>query len=189
MSGLCVSSFVRGLLLTTAFLFSLMSEAKVDREYWPTQSPCRFDGSVCDYYCSKALELGCTKSNYLVGFGQKYCKSYIRNAGEFTPSGREVLAKIRQCLIADLKSKSDLSCQNAESYGLHSHFGCYTESGYCALSLGDKMEIFWLAGRQIFNPKVRAALGQLDDYCSRHASFDAIRSESQKKRESSLGQI
>ncbi len=163
MKNILLLSFLVGQLI----LAGSSANAERSKALASPQEACSFDGTICDFYCYKANELGCAKDTYLLQFGQKYCRRYIRNSSKFSDRVQAVLAKIRSCLVDRLENQRGLTCVDAEVVGMHSHVSCYVDSGFCGLAKMDQFQIFWLANELIFNENVRHEMGQVDQLCSK----------------------
>jgi hypothetical protein len=76
--------------------------------------------------------------SYLSGFGLPYCKKYFtvdfRDRG-FGP-------RVRQCLQEAIRDRMEtLTCADLEDAAIRSHVDCYVRSGFCSLSLSDRLRI------------------------------------------------
>ena len=105
---------------------------------------CVYDFSECKYYCEVHERLGCSRSNYFLSFGHRYCLQFLQRAREFSPQGRKILGQIRSCLIQNIQNDSALTCSNSWQRAKASHFECYTKMGFCNLHWKDRIKLFWL---------------------------------------------
>ena len=126
---------------------------------------CALEGTECDFYCDSALRLDCPKDNYLVHFGFRYCRSFLKTEHKYSEHGQEVLKNIRACLITSLAQKN-VGCDNAEDVGFASHVGCYIENGFCSLGFSDRSRILWTVRQQIANPKFQRVSAKILNACA-----------------------
>lgn len=106
-------------------------------------SECVNDNSVCAFYCRKNHELKCGPDNYLMDFGYKYCRFFIKKENSYSKAGQPVFETIRKCLVNRLASRNDLTCQNVEGIAVDSHVECYVNSGFCELDKKDSLITLW----------------------------------------------
>ncbi len=128
---------------------------------------CLYEKTECDFYCAKAESLNCSKTNYLLSFGQKYCRIYLYNYSFFSTEARPILARIRSCLIAAVESSDNLTCSNVRAQALNSHVSCYLENGFCQLSNADKLLVYWLGRGLIFETDMFEAMQAVWAECGR----------------------
>ncbi|ORZ08670.1 hypothetical protein BCR42DRAFT_424660 [Absidia repens] len=98
----------------------------------------------CAFY-AECLEskYHCGTAGYPIGYGQKFCEVFEREADKFSPSGQEFLWNNMQCLqrslVAPFIHNNTLSdCETLKQTALDSHPSCYIESGYCDIPAKDK---------------------------------------------------
>ncbi len=120
---------------------------------------------ICDYYTQKSQALGCADSDYLVSFGEKYCRTFVEVEKEFSPAGQEVFAKIRHCLVDTLKATPDLSCANTREKAERSHVDCYHRSGYCQLGAHDNWVVLKRIWQEFFDPGFLRVVRDIQKKC------------------------
>lgn len=127
--------------------------------------------SPCDYYKQKANLLGCDSRNYLVRFGDRYCRAFEKREVEFSSAARPVLSRIRGCLILEMDAKRP-TCSTSETIGYESHVGCYVEQGFCGLSREDKLRILWVVRAEITKSKFRSVANRILRACRERSVFE-----------------
>lgn len=125
----------------------------------------------CDFYSLKAHALSCASTNYLVRFGDHYCREFEKVEPFFTPGGRNVLNCIRPCLIQAL-NRPDLTCSNLQAVAFASHVKCYSGCGFCDLPVSDKMMIGAVVWREFFNPEFRLVMDKVSEKCMANPQTD-----------------
>jgi hypothetical protein len=124
------------------------------------------DLKICEAYQSKASSLHCSKDNYLIEFGYRYCRAYILREKDFRAETQNILSKIRNCLIKDVQSDRSLNCENAEKQAMQSHYDCYLQSGFCDIDAVDKFLIFRVARREFDRPSFRQTMLDIGKACN-----------------------
>jgi hypothetical protein len=78
------------------------------------------------------------RCSYLSDFGLPYCKKYF--AVDF--HDRRFGPRVRQCLQEAIRDRMEmLTCADLQSAAIRSHVDCYVRSGFCSLSLLDRLRI------------------------------------------------
>lgn len=96
----------------------------------------------CSYYSCLAKTLNCRSSNYIISFGEKYCKKFDQRQNWFSSRGQRFLNNIRSCLQVNLEKESEiLSCRNSKTLAAQHHVECYRENKFCELRLSDQLLI------------------------------------------------
>lgn len=97
----------------------------------------------CTFY-KECLEqkFPCGENGYAVGYGDKYCQSFVKHENSFTKQGKIWLSDTMMCLQKALvpiiqDSITNQTCRTIRTFALHSHAQCYLQSGVCALPLND----------------------------------------------------
>lgn len=121
--------------------------------------------SECDGYAEKSRELGCSNRGYLLKFGYRYCREFVRRNDDFTEFGQDVLAKIRRCLLDKIETEPGLTCRNVKSKAQDHHVECYVKSGYCELNLGDKWTIADIVWDELNDPGFEDTTNRILDEC------------------------
>ncbi|KAF5334240.1 hypothetical protein D9758_017093 [Tetrapyrgos nigripes] len=124
---------------------------------------------TCTFYAD-CLEpaFHCGPEGYPLGFGGKFCTKFSLNAARLSPQGQEWLYTTMHCLQVALvpmlqahdsesegsssstsmttpRSDSD-ACKNLEKEAFSTHAPCYLSSGFCKLSLADRVVIVEIIG-------------------------------------------
>jgi len=105
-------------------------------------STCSEINNDCEYYSCVAETKHCSKSSYLLRFGQRYCLRYNERRSAFSASGIKWIEDVRSCLIRRMSFyESILSCRDLKSQAFMDHIPCYLESGFCDLSKSDRFQV------------------------------------------------
>lgn len=121
---------------------------------------------VCDQYLDLDRELGCQGRGYLRDVGYEMCRDYVFRDPEFTRFGREVLARIRRCLVRVLRESAvPLTCDNVEGVGFASHAPCYVHSGFCELSFSDQWIVLEVGSPLLLYPQIWDQLFRIVGHC------------------------
>ena len=148
----------RSLLLAGAILFIGSIVIAI-----PLDGPMRV-GQECNFYAQKASALHCSARNYLVRFGERYCREFERVEPYFTPYGQKVLNCIRPCLI-DALERPELTCNSAQPIAFASHVKCYSQCGFCEMPPSDQVAIGAVVWREFFDPEFRAVMDEVSRRC------------------------
>lgn len=96
----------------------------------------------CDYYKKKQTALGCSKTNYLVSYGYRYCQIFEKKINRWKNQNKINWAKkTAQCLQDKIKTNTTLTCSNIESYAFKTHAQCYVNAGFCDLERLERVSI------------------------------------------------
>ncbi|NJL23780.1 MAG: hypothetical protein HC902_00415 [Calothrix sp. SM1_5_4] len=120
---------------------------------------------VCDAYSRMARTMGCDENNYLVAFGDRYCREFVRVNDRFTPYGQEVLSNIRRCLVKTLSSQKNLTCENVKTRAERNHVSCYKVHRFCTLDMPDRLRILGVLWTEIFDPGFNGVMFEILDEC------------------------
>lgn len=124
---------------------------------------------------SRGVGSGCGRDGYLQAYGYHYCQIFVEAKDEFLPESQKVLARIRSCLIRQIKVReSQLSCHTVEDLAYSTHTPCYVQSGYCEMDSEDRANLKLHLSGQIFNPRAWDEYFRLQDACSRRDSHYII---------------
>ena len=128
------SAFRRISIIVLFLCFSLSADA---------DSPCTDQIESCQYYRCVSNQLGCKDQDYFIGFGEKYCKIYLKSESQYSSDGQTFLQTVRRCLKDQIETNyDDFTCANAKSIAISKHVDCYLQSGYCQLGNEDKSKVF-----------------------------------------------
>jgi hypothetical protein len=122
----------------------------------------------CSSYYEINDSMACGADSYLNTLAIPYCEAYTKNLSKFSEAGQAVLRSITSCLQGELKSnQSNLTCDNIRDFGISSHYQCYVDGGFCNMPASEKARVMYIARRQIFNLRVVAVFGLVQDHCFR----------------------
>lgn len=114
---------------------------------------------------------GCGPNGYLQAYGYHYCEVFLEAKDEFLPESQKVLARIRSCLIRQIKVREpNLTCETVEDLAYSTHTPCYVASGYCQMDSEDRANLKMHLADQIFNPRAWEEYFNLQEACSRRDS-------------------
>jgi len=120
---------------------------------------------------SRGVGTGCGPEGYLQAYGYHYCQVFVEAKEEFLLESQEILARIRSCLIRQIKVREKkLNCHTVKDLAYATHTPCYVQSGYCEMDSEDRANLKLHLSDQIFNPRAWEELFRLHDTCSRRDS-------------------
>jgi hypothetical protein len=119
---------------------------------------------ACAYYQCK-LDMApapADRCGYFEDFGLPYCKKYFETPFEDRAFGPNV----RQCLQEAIRDTMEgLSCVDVQEAAIRSHVKCYVASGFCSLSLGDRLLIGGAIAPQNLSFDIVATLAKIEKAC------------------------
>lgn len=126
--------------------------------------PSRFS---CEYYEEVEAEFSCGRKGYLQKFGIPLCKRYLSAEPGLSPNLVTWLQEVRLCLQLNLENDltSISNCAELKKAALDSHEGCYKSTGFCDLSLREKLKVMQLTSSRIFNRDVLRLARKLPGLC------------------------
>lgn len=128
---------------------------------------CRPSDNSCDFYSCQEQQRSCGSRGYWMNFGEKYCKKFLYNEENFSPRVQSWLQDVRLCLQErTLELTQQSSCKNLYREAMHSHVGCYVDTGFCDLSFLERSHVFWY---------LRYALRSSNTWLEAHQLFKACR--------------
>ncbi|KAI8074074.1 hypothetical protein BC940DRAFT_289925 [Gongronella butleri] len=93
----------------------------------------------------------CGPKGYPLGFGYKFCTAFQNASASFSAKGQQFLWETMHCLEQDLVApfinnatalaEGQQACADIESYAFSTHPHCYINSGFCSLSIDDKLAL------------------------------------------------
>ena len=95
----------------------------------------------CDFYYD-CLEptFQCGPTGYPIGYGGKYCTSFMQQYKEFSTSGKAwidgTLTCLKSALVPVVHDSADYSCDRVNTTAFNSHVKCYVSNGFCDLAFG-----------------------------------------------------
>jgi hypothetical protein len=103
------------------------------------ETSCQALVGTCVYYDCLSKTLACSRSNYLLSFGEKYCKKFQERRARFSSNGKKFLKSVQSCLQVKLEQDSDeLVCKNSKALAAQHHVACYREHKFCNLKFMDQ---------------------------------------------------
>lgn len=102
----------------------------------------------CVFYLHQEIDRQCLNragdsSNYLTHFGYNYCNKFLyNNLAQRSKEMAYFLVNVRYCLQDKLaRLNSNLNCVAMEKAAIASHYGCYLEAKFCALSINEQVAV------------------------------------------------
>lgn len=128
---------------------------------------CVHEYGNCNYYFCQEEIHHCGPEGYYIDFGLKYCYKYQEAEKNFSEQGKKFLQDVRLCLqkAAERNAHEGLLCVEVKPINIWSHPDCYIESGYCNLSLSEKMMVVDVALAEVFNTDVVSAFTTVEARC------------------------
>lgn len=130
---------------------------------------CVVSSESCEFYKCESERMGCSKKDYLIKFGHKFCQKYLTNQEEYSVEGERFLIRVRECLQREIRNhnfvKEKQTCSQVEEFAFETHAPCYVESGFCQLGLKDRNRVIWVAKFKVFNIKVWKSFFELQKGC------------------------
>lgn len=129
----------------------------------------------CDSYYVIEDSLRCGPQSYIKKFALPYCQKYLEQNHLFSEPGQKVLRRIRSCLqeemMTTLLTDSELSCQNIRSIGIHSHYKCYLEAGFCNLNNRDLILVMWIAKSKVLDSEIMRTFFAVIQTCQKQTIY------------------
>lgn len=96
----------------------------------------------CHYYSCVSRQLGCSKDDYFLAFGEKNCRRFYSLEPYLTDKGIEFTRRSRICLEKKIdEERRAVTCQRSSSLAKGHHISCYVSEGYCDLPMRDRVVI------------------------------------------------
>lgn len=150
--------------LSIFFLFTLLSWHQVHSV--PVAGQCSAFIGSCEYYSCREELNHCGRKGYFEEFAYPYCNQVDQNISTFSQQGVEWAEKTKVCLQESVEAiPSNASCSKIAITAMRAHSYCYVKSGYCTLQLEDRLKIFELFKRALFNPVVFREAIQVIQQC------------------------
>lgn len=129
----------------------------------------------CDYYLCMNEAYLCDQENYLYNFGYKYCEAYNKEeVDDVSQEGKSWLDRVRLCLQYEVEDMgfenfdwSKKTCSHIKKKAFDSHSDCYYETGFCDLTLSDKVKIIDVFKRELYRPALWREALQIEFQCIR----------------------
>ncbi|MES2525842.1 MAG: hypothetical protein V4598_02100 [Bdellovibrionota bacterium] len=112
----------------------------------------------CAFYQELESEFPCGRNGYVRKFGKPLCEKYLKAEPYQTEGLAHWFQEVRFCLQDELDKNlhESVSCHEIRNLALSSHVGCYQATGFCELSVKEKLTVVRLTSGKIFT---REALG------------------------------
>ncbi|XGC81721.1 hypothetical protein ACES2L_04395 [Bdellovibrio bacteriovorus] len=86
----------------------------------------------------------CGDKGYWLKFGDHYCKKFLDDEAKFPAKTQVWLKDVRECLQTRAEELSrQVSCERMQDEALDSHVGCYIDTGFCELSMQERVKVYW----------------------------------------------
>ena len=124
----------------------------------------------CSFYLSLEQSIPCGPSGYTLDFGYPYCEKFLKsNFYRFSRRGKKFLIKNSFCLQEEIyknySENDNLTCKKLKNIAFSGHADCYIDSGFCDLSLFDKIILTNVIKKQIPLKRVRAQMKEVLARC------------------------
>ncbi len=124
----------------------------------------------CEFYLSLEETIPCGASGYAEDFGYLYCEKFLKTKfHRFSKRGQSFLNKNAQCLqeslYRDYSSNDSLTCKQIQSMAFEGHADCYINSGFCELSISDKIILTNVIKNQLPSKIVRNQIREVWKKC------------------------
>ncbi len=122
----------------------------------------------CEVYLQIEDELKCTQrendySNYLPNFGYAYCHEFTKAAQHWDPQLQLFIKSVAKCLQESVIENfaKGYSCKKAEKSAFYTaHPYCYFKTGFCNLSLPQKLKVAKIAKFDLLTkPQISISVG------------------------------
>lgn len=120
-----------------------------------------YDGCVpseysCEFYKCEEEKRNCGAKGYPLNFGYRFCKKFLDgNNSSFTGRGQKWLYEVRECLQKKMQEISyGSTCDEVANDAFEAHIPCYYETGFCYLSMADKVKVFYRLKASFVKAKV-----------------------------------
>ncbi|MBK9323521.1 MAG: hypothetical protein IPM97_11370 [Bdellovibrionaceae bacterium] len=119
----------------------------------------------CQFYRDLQSEYACPQSNYLQE-AELLCEKYLKMEPELNEEIQGFFPGIRFCLQDRLREKlGSQFCANLHEISIESHVSCYTENGFCDLSLRSKFILAWITWKKVFTSPWRETGQRINQSC------------------------
>ena len=147
--------------LLSLFALNLKAELQAPKE------------SSCEFYLSLEKTVPCGHAGYAKDFGYPYCEKFLKTKYyRFSKHGKDFLTKNALCLQEALyKGYSDhdpFTCKDIKSMAFGGHADCYINSGFCELSLSDKIILTNVIKDQLPSKIVRDQMKEVLKRCQNY---------------------
>lgn len=103
----------------------------------------------CEFYKEFSDAKGCEETDYLMGYGYKYCRRFAETEKEFTAEGKKWINCVRRKLTNFLvpfykqiyEEESD-TCAEIKDKAFGSHSDIYIECGFCNICIDNKAALW-----------------------------------------------
>lgn len=149
--------------------FSIAEEVPVDSTPISNSEKLRALRKSCEFYLEKENIQPCGPNGYFLRFGFPYCNSFFDKVRpEMSEEGARWLDEASHCLRIKLDQMSiHSSCKELENQAIASHSECYTSTGFCEITLKEKMKVFHHIGRELSDFRFFSQFMQTLYKCSR----------------------
>jgi hypothetical protein len=124
-----------------------------------------------NYSCKEYLKLhtrsDCPNNHYLKKFAFKYCSRYENRKHKFSPQGQLWIEDVKTCLLKNVMQslENQNSCKDISKSAYVEHAVCYTNYGYCDLSVRDKRLVFFTVWDSFYNFQTLNSAFKVQKFC------------------------
>lgn len=128
---------------------------------------CQPKKDSCDFYLCKEQESPCGDKGYWLAYGYKYCSLFLDVEDKFPATSMEWMQNVRFCLQKEInKFPEEISCKESYLKSMSSHVDCYTDTGFCQLSLKERASIIWVLRSALLLPLTYVEGLELEYQCT-----------------------
>lgn len=128
---------------------------------------CQAKKNSCDFYLCKEQKSPCGDKGYWLAYGYKYCSLFLEVEDKFPVTSMEWMQKVRVCLQKEINEFSEeISCTESYLKSMSSHVDCYTDTGFCQLSLKERASIIWALRSALLLPLTYVEGLELEYQCT-----------------------
>lgn len=155
-------------------LISLVTNNAFAQPSVPSQQVnCQASAVSCDYYKCKEAQKNCGNDGYWIGFGQQYCQKFLENEAGFSAQTQSWFHSVRFCLQNQTNFfSSQNSCSDDFKQAMHAHVNCYAQTGFCQLSIEDRIQIMWYLKDSLTLPETYSEGLQVELRCLRDGELN-----------------
>ena len=120
---------------------------------------CQVVAQDCSFYerCAEK-HFNCGAKGYALGYGQKYCQAFKKDAPNFTPQGQRWIDSVMFCLQGEIvplvENGTSMTCPEFKNFAYDTHPRCYTlrENSVCKLPLPDWLRLLFVVRDELLDP-------------------------------------
>jgi hypothetical protein len=126
----------------------------------------------CDYYLCREKEHPCGSGGYFIGFSYRYCNDFETQVGkDVTQATRDWFDRVARCLQEDVEAiPVETSCSMTQTQAIEGHENCYVSTGFCDISLEDKLKVVATVATQVIHPEIDLTFLKILQACDARGS-------------------